>query len=447
MSKSSKRKEQKELAALIAAENERLEKEVDEELKKEKEENKQKEDIWDIIIDTDHYDDQLRQYYTEEELQEEEEFKKETKRLYFSVAGIFGGLILVIVVGMSLLTQAVKTDLEKITMPKMQEYLNTKYGEGSYKVNKVELICYDNEDKKKECSDIQYALLGNDKYVYAINNETLGDNIGKSSLLSTYQSMFKKYASATNIFNQESDLIFTDYFHDYYYNAPSHDVLPNDIPFNVLLLEKKLIVHDFVTYQGNIDFNNLKNMLSQFDSRSVIFLLKLVDGLPYELSKVTSKEYINFKITGNVSLDSGNIYYDLDKNLNAITGVSITKVADNGVTLLDEKKYGISSPIFFNINCEKRHYGHDEDTRSTITLLQSKNKRIGRDSAIIFEGSSYGDANFKEIKYTDSKYPFVLYLVSGNNTFIVIDSESNGVGMAYKTELNNSFLCQKLGIC
>ena len=447
MSKSSKRKEQKELAALIAAENEQLEKEVDEELKKEKEENKQKEDIWDIIIDTDHYDDQLREYYTEEELKEEEEFKKETKRLYFSVAGIFGGFILIVVVGMAFLTQAVKTDLEKITMPKMQEYLDTKYGAGSYKVNKVQVICYDNEDKKKECTDIQYAELGNDKFVYAINNETLGDNIGKSSLLSTYQSMFKKYASATNIFNQESDLIFTDYFHDYYYNAPSHNVLPNDKQFNDLLLEKKLIVHDFVTYQGNIDLNNLKNMLSQFDSRSVIYLVKLADGLPNELSRITSKEYINYKITGNVSLDSNNIYYDLDKSLNAITGASITKVADNGVTLLDEKQYGISSPIFYKINCERRRYGRDEDTRSTITLLQSKNKRIGRNATILFEGSSYGDTNFKEIKYTDSKYPFVLYLVSGNNTFIVIDSDDNGVGIAYKTELNNSFLCQKLGIC
>ena len=116
-----KSKEEKELLKKMEEEEKALEREIDAEIPKEKVK------LVDLIFDEDEEDNDLEEYMTEAEKEEMSTLQKENKRLMIICGSVLAGIFITLGIFLFFFSEAVKSDLLKVTLPLMEDYYQEKY--------------------------------------------------------------------------------------------------------------------------------------------------------------------------------------------------------------------------------------------------------------------------------------------------------------------------------
>ncbi|MDE5630255.1 MAG: hypothetical protein K2I70_01510, partial [Bacilli bacterium] len=270
-----KSKEERELLKKMAEEEKELEREIDAEMPKEKVR------LVDIIFDEDEEEKELLEYMTDAEKEEMEHYKKENKRLIIISGSILGGICLSLFIFLFFFSEAVKSDLLKVTLPLMEDYYQDKY---NAKLNyfDIDYLCL-TVDNKEECSNIAHLTTKENHHIMAVDNKNLGDDIKFEEMTNEYNDYMHNRLAELDIIGNNAILSYQDYYLNYNIHADYIKALPANQNLNNLISSKKLTITDVIIYQGTYNYNYIKNYLNNFSNDSVLYLIGTKNGLPASL--------------------------------------------------------------------------------------------------------------------------------------------------------------------
>lgn len=422
-----KSKEEKELLKKMKEEEEALEKEIDAQMPKEKIK------LVDLIFDEDEEDKELLEYMTDEEKAEMEAQKKENKRLIIIIGSIFGALAIGLTAFLFFFSEAVKSDLLKVTLPLMEEYYESEYQE-KLEYHTIDYLCH-TVDNKEECSNIVSLKTKDNRHIMAINNELLGDDIRSERITNDYNDYMHASLAELDLIGNSAILSYQDYYLDYNIHADYIKSLPASLNFEALLNSKKLTITDIILYKGSYNYNYIKNFLNKFSSDSILYLIGTTNGMPNSLSIISSDFHYEFNITATIELDKKITYYELDRNKNNVASVSVKSIGENDIATKDN--YIITNAYGFTFE-ETKNYNREEQ-KPSYYFLRIDDTNYSESN--IYEFSMNGYKNTYEELDSDEYIPVITYRM-GNATFI-ISNQQIGIGTIKE---KTSFLCQ-FGLC
>lgn len=422
-----KSKEERELLKKMKEEEKALEKEIDAEMPKEKVK------LVDLIFDEDEEDKELIQYMTDEEKAELEQEKKENKRLLIIVGSIFVSLAACLCLFLIFFSEAIKSDLLKVTLPIMEEYYENEYNE-KLDYYSIDYLCQ-TINNQEECSDIAVLTTKENRHIIAINNDILGDDIRNDALTSEYNNYMHSALSELDLIGNTAILSYKDYYLTYNIHADYIKVLPGNSDFKTLLNSKKLTITDVILYKGTYNYNYIKNYLNNFSEDSILYLIGTTNGVPSSLSIVSSDYHYEFNITATIELDKSITYYELDRNKNNVASLSVKTINENDITT--KENYVITNAYGFEFE-ESKSY-NKEEAKPTYYFVRIDGTNFSESNIYEFSLSSYNNT-YSELDSEDY-IPVITYRM-GNATYII----SNGkIGIGTIKE-KSSFLCN-FGLC
>lgn len=422
-----KSKEERELLKKMAEEEKELEREIDAEIPKEKVR------LVDLIFDEDEDDKELLEYMTDSEKEELEHYKKENKRLMIMSGSILGGIVVVLFVCLFFFSEAIKSDLLKVTLPIMEDYYQNKY---NAKLNyfDIDYLCQviDNND---ECSNIVHLTTKENRHIMAIDNQILGDDINAEKMTNEYNDYMHNRLAELDIIGNNAVLSYQDYYLDYNIHADYIKALPSELDLNSLIESKKLTVVDVIIYQGTYNYNYVRNYLNNFSDDSIIYLIGTTNGVPSSLQIVASDYHYEFNITATLELDKKITYYELDRTKNNVSSLKVKRVLENDIKTLNN--YNIANAYGFEFETQ-RNYNREEEM-PTYFFVRLDDVTFSESNIYEFSINSY-NSTYEELKEEDY-IPVITYRM-GTNTYIISNSNI-GIGTIKEKE---GFLC-KIGLC
>ena len=318
-------KRQKEIIKKQQKLNDEVEKEYKEEIKKEQEEKykniskkdrliKDAKEFIEDLMDNKEFEE-LESVLSEEEKKREEELRKENKKITIKVVILFVTIITIITILSLMLGEIIKTDLEKVTQPMLEEYYKNTFTEKA----KIKTIRY--LDKEKH---IVLATFTSDINLMCVDNEHIGNDVTYESIYQDYKNYLISNMQATNFIVDNPKLSYIPYLVEYNYYIDYIDTLPSDLSFKQMLNTKNLDIVDVILYEGDINKNNLMNMLGSFGDNSKLYLVKQSSQNILNLSIIT-KEYIkSFDVIEEKYSNDGDTFFRFNQEINKIDYVDIT---------------------------------------------------------------------------------------------------------------------------
>ncbi|MDE6292869.1 MAG: hypothetical protein K2L98_04225, partial [Bacilli bacterium] len=258
-----KSKEEKELLKKMAEEEEALEREIDAEIQTDKVK------LVDILFDEDEEIKELEEYMTEEELDNMANLQKENKRLIIISGSIFGGIIVSLFIFLFFFSEAIKSDLLKVTLPIMEDYYQEKYNTKLNYFN-INYLCQ-RINNKEECSNIAHLTTRENRHIIAVDNKNIGDDINSENMTNEYNDYMHSHLAELDIIGNNATLSYEDYYLNYNIHADYIKALPSNMDITSLINSKKLTITDVIIYQGSYNYNYVKNYLNNFSKDSVIY--------------------------------------------------------------------------------------------------------------------------------------------------------------------------------
>ncbi len=422
-----KSKEEKELLKKMEEEEKALEREIDAEIPEEKVK------LVDLIFDEDDEDKELIEYMTEEEKEEMETLQKENKRLMIISGSILGGIIIALGIFLLFFSEAIKSDLLKVTLPLMEDYYQEKY---NAKLNYFDInyLCK-TVDNKEECSNIAHLTTKENRHIMAIDNKNIGDDIKSENITNEYNDYMHNRLAELDIIGNNAILSYQDYYLNYNIHADYIKTLPSSMKLSDLINSKKLTITDVIIYQGTYNYNYVKNYLNNFSSDSVIYLIGTKNGIPSSLQIVASDYHYEFNITATLELDKKITYYELDRSKNNISSLKVKHILEQDIKTLNN--YVITNAYGFDFETG-RNYNRDEE-KPNYFFVRLDDVTFSESNIYEFSMSSYG-SNYEELK-EDNYIPVITYRL-GSSTYIISNAQI-GIGTIKEKE---GFLC-KIGLC
>ncbi|MBR6073219.1 MAG: hypothetical protein IKP76_02735 [Bacilli bacterium] len=394
-------------------------KQIDDYLKEyekiEEEADKEKINIF-SLLQKDPLEEELKQYMSEEQLEQEKNDKKNNKILIIISSSIMAVIMVIALVIILVANYNMQDDLHKITAKELKEYYNNKYGTKT-SIDEIKYICYTNQDRKEECTDIVYATT-KDNHIILKKNEIIGDNNNTSSIYNSYKQDILQYIPSDKLITNNPIISYKDFYYNYYQYIDYIKVLPNK-SYNELKDSKKLTIRDFIIYQGDIDENQIKGLIDTLNSDSELVLLKQKNGMPINIKVINQSAITSIDITAQINLDDGIINYQLDTNLNNTSTVSLIKVAGSSIKpLIDGTEFNNT----FSLKIDKlRSYRDDEINRDNLPSYYLVSFNNLTDNNIIqFNGNN-------ELKKEEYKY---LYYINTSNKTYVFATDDISIGNA-----------------
>lgn len=387
-----------------------LETELDEELELDEEE---KVNILELLKEKDE-DDELEQYLTAEEKAELEEDKREEKKLYIRIGIIFASLIVIIIAGLGIFSYMTQDELLKTTKPLLEEYYSDKYGKNT-KIETINYIPLNSEEN----SNIITATLSDGNHIICIDDTMFGDDANLSPIKEEYRQYLASLMPGAEILGNNSFISFKDYYIDYNMYYDYIEVLPNNYNFETLMNSDKMTITDTIIYQGIFNFDNIQILASHLSDDSVLYFIRQERGLPVNLTVIKNSVTYSFDIMASLELISGITYYELDRNYNDISVLSINDVNKNDLeTQADEN---ITSA--YQITYETNGYRSSEEQLPTYYLVAFKNEKLtvnSKNSLKFFSTSRYSNL-YSALEITE--YPRLTYIESGGTTYLIGEEE------------------------
>lgn len=422
-----KSKEEKELLKKMEEEEKALEREIDAEIPKEKVK------LVDLIFDEDEEDNDLEEYMTEAEKEEMSTLQKENKRLMIICGSVLGGIFITLGIFLFFFSEAVKSDLLKVTLPLMEDYYQERY---NTKLNYFDInyLCK-TVDNKEECSNIAHLTTKENRHIMAIDNKNIGDDINIEAITNEYNDYMHNHLPELDIIGNNATLSYQDYYLNYNIHADYIKALPSNMKFSDLLNTKKLTITDVIIYQGTYNYNYVKNYLNNFSSDSVIYLIGTKNGIPASLQIVAANYHYEFNITATLELDKKITYYELDRSKNNVSSLKVKHILEQDIKTLNNYTITNAYGFEFEIN---RNSNRDEE-RPNYFFVRLDDVTFSESNIYEFSMSSYG-SSYEELK-EDDYIPVITYRL-GSSTYI-ISNANIGIGNIKEKE---GFLC-KIGLC
>lgn len=434
-----KRKEKKEKKR----KEKELEKELEKKLKEEEELEKElKEDRFGIndFLDVmkEDVDEEFKSLLSEDELKEYEKEKQEEIKETKKVLAILG-IICIFFIGLFIvLNQISKPPILKVTLPIMEEYYINRYNQ-KLKIETIDEIKYiDEETKETVNSGIYLATTKDDRHIISVDNELLGDDISIGSLNNDLLEYIKERLEYSNIVDHSVDISYKPYYINFNRYTPHIKSLPYKKTLEDLLLEKNLTITYKIIYQGELDINDIFNLMSEVSEDSSFYLLKVEVGLPKKLTIISKDTFYEMQIQNNIEKDKGIVFYQLDSNINNITNIEITDIS--GSSIETKNNYIFTKGITIKPKKIKRKYVKKEDSN-----IYSDHILLRFDSNLISE-TGISQLDRKQEGYEElplDRYEDLIFISSGGYTYLITKSNELKIGMKGQKK---SFLCN-IGIC
>ena len=394
-------------------------KEEEKRLKKEKEEKykdlpKSKrrllevKEFFDELMNNDEFEE-LEKYKPEKEKKREIEEKKEARKITIKAALVFVFVICISTVGLLVFGEMIKTDLEKVTQPMLEDYYLKTFNEKP----KLQGITY--LDKEKH---IVLARFKSGINVMCVENKHIGNDSNYDSIYSDYKAYLINTMQAQDFIIHKPKLSYVPYEVNYNYYIDYIDTLPSDLNFNELLSSNSLDIVDIIIYERDINKENIKNMLNSFGNNSIIYLIKTSGQNVINFSVVTKDKIESFDVIEEKYSNQNDTFFKFDQSINKVEYVDIITLRDG----YDRKNYMYTNVKKFDIDQSYLPYSgsREEDTRSEYYLVRLK-KELSYDNFTLLTGygESYG-------LYDEDETPLVLgietqsgYLVFGTKEVMI----------------------------
>ena len=425
-------KRQKEVLKEQEKLEEEIEKQYKEEVKREEAEKykdmskseRRKKDIKEFIDDmlNNSEFEELKSEMTEEQFKEYEDNRKFEKRFTLGVLIGLASFVILTVVGILILGEVLKTDLEKITQPLLEEYYSNTIGD-KFKMDSIKYL-----DKDKH---IVLATFDTGINVMCIDNDTIGNDSKLENTYNDYKILLNNTINGTHMIMNNPKLVYRPYLVEYNYYIDYIDVLPSSKTFNEMLDEHNLDIIDIIIYEGDINISNISNMLNNFGDNSIIYLVKMSSQNILNLSIVTKNEVKSFDVV-ETKFSGNDTFYMFDNNINKIGSVEISNYSP-GYDMTNKYYYSNVKELKTNQVSLYGLYG-DKDKRSNYYIIKL-NKELNYDNFVVL------DRTYEEV--SENRYPNVITIRSATGLIIIGDKE---IMLANKEEKSNSFLC-RLNLC
>lgn len=423
------------------------EKELKKELKEfdkqyEKEHPKEKADIFSLLFEKeidDELEKELNTFLSESEKEELAQMEKENKRLTIKISIGAGTLLVALIAIFIVLKQINKTDLEKITIPLMQNYYLNKYGTKTSIDNINELCTYVKNEKNQTvqvCSGIYVATTNDNKHIISIKNEEIGDDISINKTKQNYQDYSLELLNSMDIVDTNPKLSYKGYYMNYNMYYDYIETLPSSYSFEELYGSGKLTVTDVIIYQGNFNYEAVNNLIMNLSDDSMFYFIKLEKGLPINLTIVNKFGAWSANVSTSIKQTKNITYYELSRDVNAVSKLSLSEVKGSDIVLLDDtlevkKAYGIS------IKTESQ--SSNEPKKASFYLLSFDSGSLSANNLIQFK-SGY-DNDFQELNKDD--YNRVITFKSGGKVYLIASSDIYIANTSHKS----NWLCDEYNIC
>lgn len=419
------RRNDKELIRQMEEEEKELEKDLPQEKFSIKE-------LFDLLKNKSEEDIEYESLLTESELEEERRQKKEDKKLAIIIGSAFVVMITGIVIFITVFYNATKSDLLKITQPILEDYYKSTYGE-SVNITSIEELINKNENNEDENTGIVVATTNNNNHIMCINNEFIGDDIITLSMNEEYLNYMNQYIDATNLIYQSVELSYQDYYLTYNRFLDYINTLPESYTLTDLLNSNKLTVTYKLVYQNNINLSYYQNMINTLSDDSAFYLLKQEVGLPVNLTIITKNKTLSLDVTATLRKEEDITYYELSREVNSVSQLSITSILDSSVTEIGD--YDITNAYIINYETDR---AYNEDT-SSYYILKFNSGQISQNS--IKQLNTYkNDNSYDELEIDE--YKDIIFIDVGGSVYLIAYDE-----IAFGIKSNKkSFLCN-LGIC
>lgn len=363
--------------------------------------------------------EELESVMTEAEKKELEKTKKEEKRLAILAIFILGFVVVGSTVGLKVFGELIKTDLEKVTQPLIEEYYKTNFEENS----KIDTIKYLDEDKH-----IVLATFKSGVNVMCVDNDSLGNDSTYESLYNEYKEFLKTNINGTHMIQNQPKIIYRPYVVNYNYYIDYIDTLPSSKTFEEMYNSGSLDIIDIIIYEGEINTYNIQNMMSMLGDNSAFYLIKMSSQNILNLTIIDKSGLRSFDVTETKFTGDNDIFYMFDQNINKVEFVEITNYSpgydrSNEYYFTNVKKLKIK-------NSYLQGSYNQEDTRDNIYLLKL-NKNV------TYEKFSVLDRPYEPKEL--SKYPFVLSIPSSTGLIVIGNKE---ITIGNEEKKSNSFLCR-----
>lgn len=426
--KKENRKREKELA-----------RQVTELIKEEEEdENLDKITIYNILdVIKDDVDEEYKSLLSEEELKEYLEQKEKEKKFTIKMLSIFSVLVVLAGIVTYILFQVSKSQILKVTLPIMENYYMERYNQ-KLKYQKIEELITKDEENKDVKSGIYLATTKDNKHIISINNETLGDDISTGEINTNFLEMMKDKLYYSNMVDHAVEISYKPYLPIYNRYIEYANSIPYKKNLDELLSEKNLIVTYKIIYQGDINSQDIYEIMNQVSDESSFYLLKVEAGLPKKLTIITSKKYYEMPITNSVEKEEGIYYFQLDSNINNISNMEYATISGNSIST--DKNYVFTSGFYIKTQQIQRRYDKNEDRNkySNHTLIRFKSNSISPSSMVQIEKRNLG---YEETNIEN--YKEIIFMTAGGYTYLITESQEIKLGMK---GTKKSFLCN-IGIC
>ena len=360
------------------------------------------------LFEKDPLEEELKQYMTEEQLEEEKKEKENSKRFTILACSLLSVCVVVGIIGFAIFLYASQDELHKTTIKELKNYYNNKYGTHT-SIEDIKYICYKNEERKEECTNMVYAKT-KDNHIIIKNQSEIGDNNNTAPIYKAYKEDLLNYFTGEQLITNNPSISYNAFFHKYYPYVDYANVLPNK-SYNELKSTKSIIVRDFIIYQGDIDEYRIKTFVDTLNDNSEFVLLKTLKGMPINIKIINHASITSIDITSTINLDDNVVNYQLDTTYNQVSAVELTKVATTSIRPLVEGTT-FSNTYSFRTDKNRSNEGESLPTYYLISISDLSDNNI-----IQFDGlSELEKEEYKEIFYINASNK--IYILTNNDISI-----------------------------
>jgi hypothetical protein len=364
---------------------------------------------------------------TEEEKEIEEKDKKDLKRLLIISASSLLGVVIVFAIISCIFVETSKDDLYKITAPAIKAYYKNKYNK-TLNIASIEKLT----DESDEYNGQVLVTTKDGNYILYTDNEEYADDID-TSIKTQVEDSLNESLMQLGILESNINLSYQDYYNEYNKKISYINVIP-DKSYEELISSNKLTIEYTGIITNDEDISLVQNVLSNYSSDSIIYLIKQENGLPTKLIVISKNTYYIINITGSKEVDDGIFTYEFDKNYNKINKITFNKYADS--TVEDYDKYTLKNIFSIEIDTD---YSYQNDIRGTYYLVKFSNSNIITNNLIEVDYNN-DTSTYEELDI--SQYKNYVLISFGGYTYLVANSD---LTLGYLSE-NKSFICN-LGLC
>lgn len=388
-------------------------------------------DFFDILKNHDEIDEELESYLTEEEKNTYREKLKEEKRLTTIIMSVMGIIIVALIGVFIVLNQTGTSELIKTVEPAVKEYYKKNYN-SKILIDETYYLKYTNEKNQNVDSKIHITKTKDNKHIIGINKKNFGDDIDIKHVYEQYQEQLKTYN--IDLISSSPTISYKDYYKAYNVFYDYIKVLPKGKTYEELIDSKKLTIRDIIFYQGNINFNHFKSLLSKLSIDSKFILIENKKGIPIKLSVLSNSENYTIDITNTTEIEKGITYYELNRNINEIGEVILKNVKKSYIV---EEGYAFKNG--YTIDCDS--YVNKEEQKSRYYFFKFDTDKLELNNISFISTTATYEETYTLLEEKD--YPEAYFIKVGGSIYLIGTKEMT---FANKYKHNDSFLC-KLGLC